>query len=30
MIALDLGHIWMQSIFDVLKKYYGFTKYFVF
>ena len=26
----DLGPDWMQSIFEVLQKYYGFTKYFGF
>jgi hypothetical protein len=29
-IPTSLGHVWMQSIFKVLEKYYGFTKYFSF
>jgi hypothetical protein len=29
-VAKHLGPIWMQSIFEVLEKYYGFTEYFGF
>jgi hypothetical protein len=28
--ALSLGPVWMQSILEVLEKYYDFTKYFGF